>query len=359
MLRAGTALADYILPIRTDSVDGADELAEYVRELSTVVRVVVVDGSPRHIHACLDRLLEGTAEHVRPDSRFRCRNGKVAGVLTGLALATHDKVVIADDDVRWDVTALGRVAALLDSYDVVRPQNCFAAPMPWHARWDSARSLVNRALRSADFPGTLGVRREFLADGYDGDVLFENLELIRTVKARGGRESIPLDLYVRRRPPTTAHFRDQRIRQAYDSFAEPGRLAVELSLVPLAVAARRRVALLACLAVAIAEVGRRRAGGRAVFPASTSLWAPAWVAERAVCSWLAVLARLRGGARYGGGASRSRRTRSVRLCEPSQNGLIADRPHRHRATVCRPGSISVPSTSSSRTSPRTISGPSG
>ena len=46
------------------------------------------------------------------------------------------------------------------------------------------------------------------------------------------------------------------------------------------------------------------------------------------------------------------------LWVPSQNGLIADLPHRHSAIVCRPGSISDPSWSTSRKSPRTISGPS-
>jgi hypothetical protein len=48
----------------------------------------------------------------------------------------------------------------------------------------------------------------------------------------------------------------------------------------------------------------------------------------------------------------------ARLCEPSQNGLMPDFPHRHSAIVSRPGSISLPSWSSRRKSPRTISGPS-
>jgi hypothetical protein len=39
--------------------------------------------------------------------------------------------------------------------------------------------------------------------------------------------------------------------------------------------------------MAVAERGRRRAGGRRVFPATASLLAPVWVAERAVCSWIA------------------------------------------------------------------------
>ena len=47
-----------------------------------------------------------------------------------------------------------------------------------------------------------------------------------------------------------------------------------------------------------------------------------------------------------------------RLWVPSQNGLMPDLPHRQSATVSRPGSISTPSWSTSRKSPRTISGPS-
>jgi hypothetical protein len=52
--------------------------------------------------------------------------------------------------------------------------------------------------------------------------------------------------------------------------------------------------------VAVAEVGRRRAGGRERFPATSSLLAPAWLAERAVCSWLALARRATGGCPYAG-----------------------------------------------------------
>src|SRR3954465_127346 len=48
----------------------------------------------------------------------------------------------------------------------------------------------------------------------------------------------------------------------------------------------------------------------------------------------------------------------ARLCVPSQKGLIPDLPQRHSAIVSRPGSMSTPSWSTSRKSPRTINGPS-
>jgi len=134
-------------------------------------------------------------------------------------------------------------------------------------------------------------------DGYDGNVMFENLELVRTVKATGGRESVPLDVYVRRLPPTTEHFWSQRVRQAYDEFARPRRLAIWLGVVPsVAVAAFVggwiTVGSIAVGTMLAAEAGRRRAGGRRVFPALASLCAPLWMLERGICAWLAVGAHL-------------------------------------------------------------------
>ncbi len=183
------------------------------------------------------------------------------------------------------------------------PQNYFR-PAPWHCRWDTARSLLNRAL-GHDYPGTLAVRRETFhrVGGYDGDVLFENLELIRTVRAAGGTIRYLRSPLVRRLPPDTRTFLSQRVRQAYDSLAQPWRLAVELAIVPAAVVALRRGSFGRCVAAAVlvAEAGRRRAGGAAVFPADSALWTPLWLAERGVCSWLTVASRLlcqgRGGAR--------------------------------------------------------------
>ena len=49
-------------------------------------------------------------------------------------------------------------------HDLVRPQNYFE-PLPWHARWDTARTLLNRGL-GRDYPGTLG--RAPLAPAGDG-----------------------------------------------------------------------------------------------------------------------------------------------------------------------------------------------
>lgn len=316
---------DYVLPLRWDDDTGLEELTAYLLRLSRNARIIVVDGSPPEIFDRHARTWGGFLHHVRPDPGLPFANGKVSGVITGMRLARAERVIIADDDVRYGEAELAAVAALLDGADLVRPQNYFD-PLPWHARWDSARTLLNRSL-GADYPGTFGVRNSTFREmgGYDGDVLFENLELIRTVRAHGGRERRPLDLYVRRLPPEPGRFWSQRVRQAYDDLAQPVRMAAFLAVLPSLAAAllrrRHRVVLAgAGLAVGLAEVGRRRAGGRRVFPWTVSLFAPVWILERAVCSWLALAARfVRGGVPYAGRRLRTA-AHPVRGLRPGRGG---------------------------------------
>jgi hypothetical protein len=310
----------YVLPLRWTEPGPIEELAAYLRGLRDEVdEVLVIDGSPPGIFERHAAALRGVAAHLPPDPDLDFEMGKVNGVIAGLRRCARERVVIADDDVRYEPATLRRAATLLGVADLVRPQNYFGgvARLPWHARWDTARSLLNRVFTGdrdfpvGDFPGTLAVRRSaFLASGaYDGDALFENLELMRTIRAAGGTVLTPLDLYVARRPPSAAHFLSQRVRQAYDDFAIPARMGTWLAIGPwtLRQASRRRwrrLGLAAAATVGIAELGRRRAGGAARFPLSGSLLAPAWIAERAVCAWLALGERLAGGVRYGEGRLR-------------------------------------------------------
>ena len=313
--REASALkASYILPIAAQSSQ-ARALSGYLKRLSRIVDdVIVVDGSPQPTFDAHAQAWSGHVRHIRPDCQ--ATNGKVAGVMTGVRAASHDRVIVADDDVRYRQAEIARMLDLLDLHEVVRPQNFFR-PLPWHARWDTARSLLNR-LGDGDWPGTLGIRRSLLlaAGGYSGEVLFENLEMVRTIRAAGGREAVPLDLFVARRPPDVAHFRSQRVRQAYDEWARPGRLAAQMALLPGAIALWRKDPRLLLAAgvctVGAAEVGRRRCQGASKFPATSALWAPAWLAERAVTSWLAFGTRLFfGGVRY-------RNTRLANAATPSR-----------------------------------------
>jgi len=289
--------ACYLLPLRSSHPQ--EGLTDYLRTVARLLQVIVVDGSAPEVFAVHHAWWAEFALHV-PPARVEL-NGKVAGVLTGLDLAVHDRVVIADDDVRYTPELLQRVVGLLDEAEVVRPQNAFE-PLPWHALLDTGRTLLNR-WTGGDWPGTLAVRRSALPHGYAGGVLFENLEMVRTVVAGGGRERLALDCVVPRLAPTTRHYLGQRVRQAYDELARPLRLTVALSVVPGLWATRRRPRVRAAAAaalVAIAEGGRWRAGGRAAYPGAAALLAPLWVLERGVTAWLALGCRLGlGGIRYG------------------------------------------------------------
>lgn len=295
--------AVYLLPLRSP-VPLEDDTWAYLGRLARVMPVVVVDGSPPHVQDTHAAALLPGVRHERLAPPPPGRNGKAVSVRHGLAVTDAGRVVIADDDVRWDPAGLTRALALLDRADVVRPQNVFA-PAPWHARWDTGRALLNRAL-GGDWPGTLLVRRSALPPhGYDDTVLFENLELVRTVRAGGGVEHVALDVLVDRRPPSVRRFVQQRVRQAYDSHAQAPRCLLELTVLPFVVSAlarRRPVGLLVAAAavVLVAESGRRRAGGTDRFPATAALWAPVWVLERGVCAWFALALRARGGVPYAG-----------------------------------------------------------
>jgi hypothetical protein len=299
--------ATYILPLKASRPVVAPDFTEYLRWLSSEIsEVIVVDDSPPPVFTAHAAAWGGFVRHVAPEPTRATPMGKVGNVLTGIDLASCERIVIADDDVRYDRSSLTRLVAALDTFDVARPQNYFD-PLPWHARWDTGRMLLNR-MTGGDWPGTLAVRRSILraTGGYDGSAMFENLELVRTVLAAGGREASCPDIFVLRRPSTSRHFWSQRIRQAYDEIARPERLLVQLAVLPAAIALAITghwlfLALIAAAIVAVAELGRRRAGGTRVFPFSASLFAPVWLAERAVCSWLAVFSRLVfGGVRYRG-----------------------------------------------------------
>ncbi|MFP5347480.1 MAG: glycosyltransferase [Actinomycetes bacterium] len=306
---------EVVVPLRWDGDQddayeaAVEEMGSYLAELAGLADVTVVDGSrqpgfDRHAQAW-----SRFARHIRPDPHVLPPgtdglNGKVLGAMTGVLRSRHEYVVLADDDVRYDDHTLRQVARLLDRGDLVRPANVFES-WPWHARWDGSRSLLNRAM-AADWPGTFGVRRSTLlrTGGWDPDVMFENLELVRTVQAHGGLVVEAPSVLVPRTPPTAAHFRSQRVRQAYDDLAQPWRLAWALATVPatlMGLRLRPALVLLAAAAlVALAELGRRRAGARTHVPPSVPLFAPLWVLERGVCSWLAVWAWARGGVPYQG-----------------------------------------------------------
>lgn len=296
------ARCTYLLPIRRAAFSAAeaDELARYFGSLRDWgCEVIVVDGSPDDVFVSHAERWRDLCHHARVDRSFRCLNDKVNGVRTGAALANTHKIILADDDIRYGAEELGQIVDLLDRFDVVRPQN-FLSPLRWWARMEAARMLVNRAtLRTADYPGTCAFHRNVFDrfGGYDGDVLFDNEEIIRHFARAGAKICYAKDLFVRKLPPTLRKWREQRPRQAYEDFDLRLKTLFFWSILPALLlvgifgGGRPLVVLLAlisCGSMLLAFLGWSRGTARSFFPIDACLFAPLWIFERAISTHLAV-----------------------------------------------------------------------
>jgi hypothetical protein len=309
--RAGESYrCTYLLPIRRVRADGteSEDFARYFRRLAAAgCEVLVVDGSPPEVFEAHARAWEGACRHVPVDPRYKYLNGKVNGVHTGVALAGCERIVLADDDIRYLAADVERACALLERHEMVRPQN-YLAPLPWWARTESARMLINRGvLRAGDYPGTCAFRRStcLRVGHYDGDVLFDNEEIVRHFALSGADVLCATDFFVLKRPPTLAKWMEQRPRQAYEDFVMRAKTALFASLVPAALALAlvsgaaallTFVAFVSLASVLVALRGLVRDRAYKFFPVYTALYAPLWVLERALSVYWAFYWR----ARYGG-----------------------------------------------------------
>ncbi len=300
----------YLLPFRRTcfSVRESAELVSYFGTLAQAgCEILVIDGSPAEVFEQNTVAFVNTCRHVQVDRRFGYLNDKVNGVHTGIELATCEKIILADDDIRYTPDVLRAVCDLLDDYEVVRPQN-FLRPLPWWARMESARMLINRAtLRAADYPGTCAFRRTTIlqAGHYDGDVLFDNEEIIRHFAQDGCTIAYATDLFVRKRPPAFRKWMEQRPRQAYEDFGLRVKTGLFFALIPLMILAAVWFSLLgfvACLlalsafSIFLAISGRARGGARDFFPLPCCFYAPLWILERTFSTYWALYWRLA----YGG-----------------------------------------------------------
>jgi hypothetical protein len=295
----------YLLPIRRTRIDRAEiaAFAGYFQSLVTAgCEVIVVDGSPAPVFRAHHGAWSGRAMHVEVDPQYRYLNGKVNGVHTGVALAGCERIILADDDIRYTAGDVHRMCELLQRYELVRPQN-YLSPLPWWGRMEAARMLVNRGvLRTGDYPGTCGlVRSAMLRVGhYDGDVLFDNEELIRHFIVQGASVCHANDFFILKRPPTLSKWREQRPRQAYEDFVMRTKTLAFMAVLPLGAIASwlwgagallSYAGAVAAVSIVLAERGRRGAA-KEFFPASVTLHAPLWVLERAVSVYWALYWRI-------------------------------------------------------------------
>ena len=163
--------------------------------------------------------------------------------------------------------------------------------------------LINRGvLRTGDYPGTCGLRRSAMlrVGHYDGDVLFDNEELVRHFIVKGASVCHARDFFILKRAPTLSKWLEQRPRQAYEDFVMRAKTLGFMALLPLAAltlwlwgagAAVIYVLAVAGVSMALAERGRRGVARR-YFPARVTCHAPLWVLERALSVYWALYWRL-------------------------------------------------------------------
>ncbi|MEN3368097.1 MAG: hypothetical protein V7609_240 [Verrucomicrobiota bacterium] len=292
----------YLLPIRRTafSATEAAELANYFRILNAAgCDVLVIDGSSPSVFQQHRDVWRSLCRHEEVDRSFDYLNDKVNGIHTGVNLALVEKIILADDDIRYTPAQIERVCELLDDFEVVRPQN-FLSPLPWWARMEGARMLINRAtLRTADYPGTCAFRRAAMlrVGHYDGDVLFDNEEIIRHFAREGARISYATNLFVQKLPPRLKKWIEQRPRQAYEDFGLRTKTALFFGLPLVAIvvglaagftAVLFYAAAVAASAMVLAAAGRLRGAAAKYFPASVCLFAPLWILERTLSTYWAL-----------------------------------------------------------------------
>jgi hypothetical protein len=67
----------------------------------TGCEVLVVDGSPYEVFAEHAKEWRNVCRHEPVDGQYKYLNGKVNGIHTGVALAAQDRIILADDDIRY------------------------------------------------------------------------------------------------------------------------------------------------------------------------------------------------------------------------------------------------------------------
>jgi hypothetical protein len=137
---------------------------------------------------------------------------------------------------------------------------------------------------------------------YDGDVLFDNEEIVRHFALCGVNINYALDFFIHKRPPTFTKWLEQRPRQAYEDFVMRAKTAGFISVLPIAlslfllVSTRMTILFLAAismLAMGLSLRGLWRDAAYRFFPIRTILYAPLWMFERSMSVYCALYWRLR------------------------------------------------------------------
>lgn len=295
--------ASYVVLIhnKTAAAGELQELAAYLSSLGVAgCDVVVLDPSSAAELEANDSVLRWVSRHV-PVAAEHCADGGVDIVRAASANAACDKVIVADEDVRYSTEAIGQMCDLLDRHEVVEPQD-YPDPMPWWGAIDAGRILMHRAVeQQPDRATTFGFRRSALGALRGLEAVTTSAAQARRLAAVGAAVHPAGDVFVGRKPAPLSEWLHERHRQAGGDFARPFRTALFLALVPVLILAgilgsvKLAASFTSALAFgSIALAFRGRVGASSFFPLHACLFAPLWVFERSVSVYWALFRKLRG-----------------------------------------------------------------
>ena len=282
-------LASYFVILDPRTTD----LSEFAAYLSTIAvagfEVIVAelpDAFDEH-----DRVLRWVCQHVRIRPQHRSFSGAIDPLRVAMDVASCDKVVAADERVRYSVRALHEINALLDAHEVVEPQDYFD-PLPWWGGIDAGRMLMHRGIEPLpDHGATFGFHRGVLRGLRAIDASAAIGDPPRRLASQGAEVFSALEVFVRRLPPLLGEWIRQRPRHADNTFFF-GVLPIALLLSSLG---GLRLALCYAAAISLASLAlamRGRVGAAQFFPWRACLYAPLSVLERSLSVYWALLRRL-------------------------------------------------------------------
>lgn len=276
-------------------------LANYLSSVGVAgCDVTVVDDTP-----AFDRnrpIIRWVARHIQPLPRHRGLNGLVDPIRAAVDLAACEKVIVAGPRVRYTAQHVDQVCSLLETHEVVEPQDYFD-PLPWWGGIDAGRMLVHRGIEPLpDHGATFGLRRAAVRELRSVDALdFPGEDCVRRLLTQGAEIFSATELFVRCEPPSITNWIHERPRHAGDDFAMPVKTAFFLAMIPLlALLASFGGARLAGSYGGVIALGsvllavRGRAGARSFFPLRACFFAPLWVFERSLSVYWALIRKVRG-----------------------------------------------------------------
>ncbi len=271
-----------VLERENGSVDDLRELAAYLSHLAVSdIEVLIVDACSSSALDCHRRVLRWVGRYVIARPRHLTARS-IDPIRVASDLASSDKVIFAYAHIRYTDEAITALCHLLESHEVVEPQDYFD-PLPWWSGIDAGRLLIHRGIGPLRrTPSTFGFQKK----------------AVRGLRSIDTEVFAADQIFVRRVPPSLAEWvRDRGSR--YADIDAPPNAAFFFVLLPIALAlafiggasfAGGYAGAIAFAAVALAVRGR--VGAAAFFPWRACLYAPLWILERSVSVYMALFRTL-------------------------------------------------------------------